>query len=55
MRLLFEGSNEIVYPSARRESGTCIVCFRPSLVVYPRRAKQYHLTVEAGTDLLEFA
>jgi hypothetical protein len=54
-KLLFERSNGIVYPSVRRKSGTCIVCFRPALVVDPRQGKHYRLTVEAGTDLLEFA
>ena len=48
-RLLFRGSNGIVYPSVRRPSGTCIACFRPALVFHPRRGKQYRLTVDAGT------
>lgn len=49
-RLLFEGSNGIVYSSVRRPSGTCIACFRPAIVFHPRRGKQYRLTVEAGTN-----
>jgi RES domain-containing protein len=49
-RLLFEGSNGIVYPSVRRPSGTCIACFRPALVYRPRRGQQLHLTLEVGTD-----
>jgi RES domain-containing protein len=48
-RLLFGGSNGIVYTSVRRPSGTCIACFRPALVFHPRRGKQYRLTVEAGS------
>jgi len=49
-RLLFDGSNGIVYPSVRRRpSGTCIACFRPALVFHPRRGKQYRLTVEVGS------
>jgi RES domain len=49
-KLLFEGSNGIVYPSVRRPAGTCIACFRPALVFHPRRGKKYWLTVEPGTD-----
>lgn len=53
-RLLFEGSNGIVYPSVRRNSGTCIACFRPALVFHPRRARQYRLNIEADRDAVEF-
>ena len=53
-KLLFEGSNGIVYPSVRRFSGTCIACFRPALVFHPRRGQQYRLTVGAGTDTIDF-
>jgi RES domain len=53
-KLLFEGSNGIVYPSIRRYSGTCIACFRPALVFHPRRGQQYRLTVEACTDTIKF-
>jgi len=35
--LLASGSAGIVYPSARRSDGTCIVCFRPALVTNVRR------------------
>jgi RES domain len=49
-KLLFEGSNGIVYPSARRPSGRCIACFRPALVFHPRRGQKYRLTVQAGKD-----
>jgi hypothetical protein len=52
-KLLFEGSNGIVYPSVRRPSGTCIACFRPALVFHPRRGQKYRLNVEAGTDRVE--
>ena len=52
-KLLFEGSNGIVYPSVRRCSGTCIACFRPALVFHPRRGEKYRLNVEAGTDSVE--
>ena len=53
-KLLFEGSNGIVYPSVRRHSGTCIACFRPAFVFHPRRSQQFSLTVEAWTDAIEY-
>jgi hypothetical protein len=49
-KLLFEGSNGIVYPSVREPAGTCIACFRPALVFHPRRGQRYRLKVETGTD-----
>lgn len=52
-KLLFQGSNGIVYPSVRRPSGKCIACFRPALVYHPRRGDKYLLKVEAGTELIE--
>jgi RES domain len=52
-KLLFEGSNGIVYPSVRRLSGTCIACFRPALVYRPRRGEKYQLGVEAGTGTID--
>ncbi len=54
-RLLFAGSNGIVYPSVRRPSGTCIACFRPALVFHPRRNQHLRLTIETGTDTIEVA
>ncbi len=53
-KLLFEGSNGIVYRSVRRPSGTCVACFRPALVYHPRRGQQYRLTVEAGSQATGF-
>ena len=52
-RLLFEGSNGIVYSSVRRDSGTCIACFRPALVFHPRRGQKYRIKIDAGTDTVE--
>jgi hypothetical protein len=52
-KLLFEGSNGIVYPSVRRDSGTCIACFRPALVFHPRRGQKYRLRVAAGAETVE--
>jgi hypothetical protein len=51
-KLLFEGSNGIVYPAVRRPSGTCIACFRPGLVFHPRRGQKYRFKVEVGTDTI---
>lgn len=50
IKLLFEGSYGIVYPSVRRQSGTCIACFRPALVFHPRRGGKYRLSVEVGSE-----
>lgn len=47
-KLLFKGSNGIVYPSVRRSSGTCIACFRPALVFHPRRGQRYLIGVDAS-------
>lgn len=52
-KLLFEGSNGIVYPSVRRPFGKCIACFRPALVFHPRRGQKYQLNVEAASDAIE--
>jgi RES domain-containing protein len=35
--LLASGSAGIVYPSVRRSNGTCLVCFRPALVINVRQ------------------
>jgi len=53
-KLLYEGSNGIVYPSVRRASGNCIACFRPALVFHPRRGNTYRITVQAGQSMLQF-
>jgi hypothetical protein len=50
IRLLYEGSPGIIYQSVRRPVGTCIACFRPALVVHPRRDLDYQITLKAGTD-----
>jgi len=33
----------IVYPSVRREGGTCLACFRPSIVANVCKSTQYRL------------
>jgi RES domain-containing protein len=40
-RLLDRGSLGIVYPSVRRERGTCLACFRPALVMNVRKGNAY--------------
>ena len=43
-RLLEEGSMGVVYPSVRRHGGTCLACFRPSLVTNVRRTATWRFT-----------
>lgn len=48
--LLSEGKAGLVYPSVRDQpNGMCIVCFRPALVLNPRRGQQYRLTIGSST------
>ncbi|MGH9656798.1 MAG: RES family NAD+ phosphorylase [Bryobacteraceae bacterium] len=47
-KLLYEGSNGILYPSVRNPSGTCMACFRPALVFHPRQASTYRITIQRG-------
>lgn len=43
-RLLNAGSLGVVYPSVRYAGGTCLACFRPSLVGNVRKDKRYRFT-----------
>jgi hypothetical protein len=43
-RLLERGSLGVIYPSVRREGGTCLACFRPAVVSNVRRDAQYAFT-----------
>ena len=43
-QLLHEGSLGVIYPSVRRRGGTCIACFRPSVVANVRKSFRYKLT-----------
>jgi hypothetical protein len=43
MELMDLGSLGIVYPSVRREGGTCLACFQPSIVANVRKSIQYRL------------
>ena len=43
-QMLNDGSNGIVYPSVRHLASNCLVCFRPALVYYPRKAERLQIT-----------
>jgi hypothetical protein len=43
-QLLHEGSLGLIYPSVRKPGGTCIACFRPSVVANVRKSYRYKLT-----------
>lgn len=47
--LLAHGSLGIVYPSVRRDGGTCLACFRPALVSHVRRGARWRFTWKNGT------
>jgi RES domain-containing protein len=42
--LLAAGSLGVIYPSVRREGGTCLACFRPAVVNNVRRNRTYRFT-----------
>jgi hypothetical protein len=46
--LLELGSAGIVYPSVRREGGTCIACFRPVLVTNVRKGETLEMKFASG-------
>jgi hypothetical protein len=47
-RLADAGSLGIAYPSVRHVGGTCIACFRPTLVVNVRKERRYRFTWEGS-------
>jgi hypothetical protein len=47
-RLLEAGSLGVVYPSVRHAGGTCLACFRPSLVSRVRRGGTWRFTWTGG-------
>jgi RES domain len=47
-RLLETGFLGIVYPSVRRDGGTCLACFRPALVMNVRKGPTYRLRWSGG-------
>lgn len=46
--MLEAGSLGVVYPSTRREGGTCIACFRPALVTHVRPGARWRFTWADG-------
>ena len=48
-RLLAATSAGIVYPSVRRSGGTCVVCFRPALVMNVRKGAALSFTLPSTT------
>jgi hypothetical protein len=46
--LLDAGSLGIIYPSVRDAGGTCLACFRPTLVMNVRKDKTYRFTWEGN-------
>jgi hypothetical protein len=48
--LLQAGSLGVVYPSVRRDGGTCMACFRPALVANVRRDRTYRFTWDGHTQ-----
>ncbi|OFW29656.1 MAG: hypothetical protein A3H97_01830 [Acidobacteria bacterium RIFCSPLOWO2_02_FULL_65_29] len=49
-RLLEAASLGVVYPSVRHAGGTCLACFRPTLVMNVRREKTYRFTWEGRPE-----
>ena len=43
-QLFAAGALGVVYPSVRRDGGTCVACFRPALVMNVRRARTYRFS-----------
>ena len=48
--LLDAGSLGVVYPSVRRQDGTCVAAFRPALVTNVRRARTYRFTWDGSQE-----
>ena len=47
-RLLDAGSLGVIYPSVRHSGGTCIACFRPTLVTNVRKDRRFRFTWEGS-------
>jgi RES domain-containing protein len=43
LQLMESDSLGVIYPSVRREGGTCLACFRPSVVANVRKSAHYRL------------
>jgi hypothetical protein len=44
VELLDYGSLGVIYPSVRRPGGTCVACFRPSVVANVRKGRRFRMT-----------
>lgn len=44
VELLNHGSLGVIYPSVRRPGGTCVACFRPSVVANVRKGRRFRMT-----------
>ncbi|QNI34836.1 RES family NAD+ phosphorylase [Alloacidobacterium dinghuense] len=44
VELLDHGSLGVIYPSVRRPGGTCIACFRPSVVANVRKGSRFRMS-----------
>jgi hypothetical protein len=44
VELLDHGSLGVIYPSVRRQAGTCIACFRPSVVANVRKGSRFRMS-----------
>jgi hypothetical protein len=51
--LMDQQSNGIIYPSVRKKGGTCIVCFRPTLVYNVRQVARLELRLLAGREFVD--
>lgn len=49
-QLLDAGSLGLVYPSVRRNAGTCVACFRPALVMNMRKERTYRYAWKGRAD-----
>ena len=49
-KLLASRSNGLIYPSVRNPGGTCIACFRPTLVYHVRRDARIELRIQVDGD-----
>jgi hypothetical protein len=49
-QLLDAGSLGVVYPSVRRNGGTCVACLRPALVMNVRKERTYRYARTGSAD-----
>lgn len=49
-QLLGAGSLGVIYPSVRRNEGTCVACFQPALVMNVRKGRSYRYVWKGRTE-----